>query len=749
MPEARLDRLLGYADPLSVGPGETVRFMISAGRHATYRADIVRLICADATPEGPGYKEEVVETALSGEHAGIRQLLRPGSYALIPTAGPAAELRGVTVQAFIWPTLPARGRQGIVTRWSESHGGFGLFVDERGCCAFRVGDRRGQVEEVSTGRRLLARRWYFVAGSCDAAGRLTVRQEALEPLPTLRDGGTRTIEVEPLSIGGAGPILIAACDADGADGPTWHFNGKIDRPRIARRALAPAEMAALKRHAVPEDLADDLLGGWDCSRVMASFRVIDLSPNRLHGVLHNVPTRGVTGHNWTGEALRWRDAPEQYGAIHFHDDDLYDAQWTTSLELTIPDKMRSGMYAARLRAGDDEEYVPFFVRPPRGRATAPLALLVPTATYMAYANYLSWADNPLIEKLFGGLWLAEEDDLFLNEHRELGASTYDSHADGSGICHASRLRPMLNIRPKRLFLWNLNADSHITDALEAMGQAYDVITDEDLHAEGLALLQPYRAVITGTHPEYHSLEMLNALQGYVDQGGRLIYMGGNGFYWRIAFHPERPGLFEVRRCNGTRNWVAQPGEHHHAFDGEAGGTWREQGRTPNRLAGVGFAAEGFDFSCPYERREDSFDPRAAFIFEGIGAGERIGDFGSIGGGAAGLEVDRADFALGTPPHALVLASSVGHSDNYLLVLEDVPLNYPGLGGSENPLVRADMVFFETRAGGAVFATGSIAWAGSLAHNGYDNNVARITANVVRRFLDPRPFDPPDAGETES
>ena len=48
-------------------------------------------------------------------------------------------------------------------------------------------------------------------------------------------------------------------------------------------------------------------------------------------------------------------------------------------------------------------------------------------------------------------------------------------------------------------------------------------------------------------------------------------------------------------------------------------------------------------------------------------------------------------------------------------------------------------FFETAAGGAVFSTGSIAWCGSLSHNRYDNNVARITGNVIRRFLDPAPF----------
>ena len=64
---------------------------------------------------------------------------------------------------------------------------------------------------------------------------------------------------------------------------------------------------------------------------------------------------------------------------------------------------------------------------------------------------------------------------------------------------------------------------------------------------------------------------------------------------------------------------------------------------------------------------------------------------------------------------------------------------PDLTGSQSELERADLAFFETRSGGAVFSTGSIAWCGSLSHNFYDNNVARITGNVLRRFLDPTPF----------
>jgi N,N-dimethylformamidase len=68
--------------------------------------------------------------------------------------------------------------------------------------------------------------------------------------------------------------------------------------------------------------------------------------------------------------------------------------------------------------------------------------------------------------------------------------------------------------------------------------------------------------------------------------------------------------------------------------------------------------------------------------------------------------------------------------------EDVPVMIPGQGGTQSPKVRADMVFFETPHGGAVFSVGSINWLGSLGWNGYANNVARVTENVLRRFMDP-------------
>jgi N,N-dimethylformamidase len=228
--------------------------------------------------------------------------------------------------------------------------------------------------------------------------------------------------------------------------------------------------------------------------------------------------------------------------------------------------------------------------------------------------------------------------------------------------------------------------------------------------------------------------MLDGFESYLANGGRAMYLGSNGFYWIVSFHPEKPHVMEVRKGeSGCRAWQARPGEYYHSTTGERGGLWRNRGRPPQKIFGVGFTSEGFDRSQPYFRMPDGFDERATFIFEGVGEDELIGDFGLAGGGAAGYEIDRYELALGTPPEALLLASSEGHSKNYPHVVEEVLFPFPGMDGTQDPQVRADLVYFTTPGDGAVFSTSSISWCGSLSHNGYDNNVSRITGNVLRAF----------------
>ena len=192
-------------------------------------------------------------------------------------------------------------------------------------------------------------------------------------------------------------------------------------------------------------------------------------------------------------------------------------------------------------------------------------------------------------------------------------------------------------------------------------------------------------------------------------------------------------MIELRRAeSGSSIGSTAPGEYYMATTGEYGGAWAKVGRPPQQLVGVGFVAQGFDFSAGYARLPDASDPRAAFVFDGVAASV-VGAFGLQGHGAAGVEIDRVDAALGTPRHTLRLASSAGmHTATYRL---------GNFAMQDEPEVRADLALFDTGEGGAVFSVGSMAWAAALAHAGGDNDVARVTGNVLARFLDPTPLTP--------
>lgn len=743
-----MKKILGYADTWSVTPGGKVGFKVSTYGPDRYRAQLVRIICGDNDPEHDIFQEEEFDAPFNGEYAGRLQPISAGSYGAVPHAPVLDRLESFTVQAWVFPTTPQKGEQAVITKWRDDPAtGFALLIDGAGALAMRVGDGQGSVAEVTTGESLVARRWYLVSGAYDAtSGEMTVCQapvtSTLEALEQVSAAGRADGFTVP-----DGALMFAAYPAtlsNGQPASEGHFNGKIDRPRLSAGRLSSDEVTAIGYQEKPHDADARILAAWDFSRDIGTDCISDAGPNHLHGRTVNLPSRGCKGFNWTGDEQSWRHAPQQYGAIHFHDDDLYDAKWKTDFEFVVPDDLQSGVYAARLSAADDEWYVTFFVRPPRGRTTAKLAFLASTVTYMAYSNY-HWLFHERFAETTESLWTTlEKTDVFLQEHNEFGLSTYDTHDDGSGVRYASRLRPILNMAPTTP-LWSFNADTHILGWLENQGIKYDVITDEDLHNEGLSVLEPYRAVLTGTHPEYYTTPMLEGLQAYLAGSGRLIYLGGNGFIWRCAMSDGLPAVVELRRAeDGIRYRDEEPGEYYLEFTGEYGGLWRRLGTPPQSVVGVGTIAVGLDVSGYYRRNQDSFDPRASFIFDGIGEDEIIGDFGYLGGGASGSEIDWADLMMGTPCHALVVASSEGHSENTLIVPDEIGFHHCAMDGVQSPHVRADMTFFETPGGGAVFSVGSIAWGASLPHNNYDNNVSRLSANVVRRFLDDEPFRCPKA-----
>ncbi len=788
-------RITGYSDRFSARPGETVRFYVHSEFEEPFQADIVRLIHGDTNPEGPGFKEELIHTPVSDVYPGRHQPIHAGSYVLVPHDD-RFNLNSFTLCAFIYPTTPyvdvegvRVGPQAILSKWDAGEEtGYGLFINEEGELCLRIGHGKGKVEEFSTGKPLFRKVWYKVAASYDAeSGKVRVVQR---PHVTNTNGGHGMSMLHPLAdtageftgssyMGGPAPndcpFLMAAATAKSRSGRhifgghfkdlaepwevpvhTLKYNGKIERPKLAKRALSDAEVELLLAcrgiETLGNELRDAVVGAWDFAENItvnaASPTIIDKSLRKAHGQGVNMPVRGVPGFNWSSDFMSFKHAPQEHGAIHFHDESVDDARWAESFALTIPDGLPSGVYAARLRVNrvaspTTEDYIPFFVRPAEQGSGAKIALIMPTFSYMAYANDNLAVNSVIAQLLTGRVPLLQPEDLLLNQERGYGLGTYTTYRDGWGVNVSSRLRPILNMRPKYIHilspsLWQLNADLHLIDWLHAKGYQVDIHCDQDLQREGVDLLKGYRCVMTPHHPEYQTEEMMDAYHDYQMAGGRFCYLAANGFYWITVAHPDNPNIVEVRKGdNGTRAWTINPGEYCNAFDGKHGGLWRVRGRAMSKLLGVSFTSFGLTYSSYYRRAPDSELPECAWICEGIGLDEPIGNFGLIGDGAAGLELDRYDLELGTPHRAYLIAHSEGHNDMFVTVSEESTFHARGYfsagTGENNPNTRADIVYYKTPNDGAVFSVGSMTWCGSLSHNNYDNNVSRMMANVLDCF----------------
>ena len=707
MPHAELP-ITGYLDRFSHRPGESFAVKVSAPGGGSARARLVRVISGDPNPEGPGLRfEDCAAHFDHGFHA-RQQLIHQGSYARVPQPPRRTGACTWSVLALLEAQPPA---DAALLSEEQPHVIVTMGVGPGGAWADIAGVR------LETGTPWRLRQWMRLWLSADpGTGEIILGQQPL---------GGEAITARSSHPGlrlpdGGGALLIAARHTAQ---PRAHFTGRLEGP-----ALHTGFQRVWPEAATP-------LAAWDFSRGITTQAITDTGPQACHGVLINAPTRAMAGARWTGAEMCWRHAPDDYAAIHFHADDLGDCCWETDFEFVVPQGLRSGAYALHLTCAAGEDWLPLYILPPRGTATAPVAFLASTFTYQAYANHARGnADAAYRARVAAwGAYPHNPDDYPL-----YGRSTYNRHADNSGIALSSRLRPILTMRPGFLTfndprgsgLRHYPADTHLLAWMESRGFDFDVITDEDLHEEGAALLAPYNVVLTGSHPEYHTSETLDALTEYTQGSGRMMYLGGNGFYWRIA---TVPGVLEVRRAEGgIRAWAANSGEYYHQLDGQYGGLWRRNGRPPQKLAGVGFSGQGLFEGTHYRKLPAAADH--AEIFKGVEE-ETFGDYGLSGGGAAGFELDRADFTLGTPANAAILARSEDPPASFVTVPEELLSHVTTISGEKaDALKRAEIVYFTTPGGGAVFAVGSITWCGSLWRDGaFQGPVSRIMENVLRRF----------------
>ncbi|MCF1495763.1 N,N-dimethylformamidase large subunit [Agrobacterium vitis] len=712
--------VIGYVTPLSARPGERLDFKISSLGDRAITANVMRLDCCDPNPLGPGLKSEQVEFGLSAVYPAREQKTYLGSCAFgaLPTIPVTQDL---TVELTVRPGFVSATDQTIFSL-QDNAGTTGVALIIRNGRLFLKNLRSpAQLEDLDLSLKLKA--WCKLEVSF-SDGDVSMRTSHI---------GTSKIEEASRSFTGMRGALVGVdhiCLAALWNGhPKDCYNGTIEAPRLS---VASQE--------APES-GRTIIAQWPFTDSGNSEWVSDDIDPSLGLQLINLPMRAVRSSSWTGQHMDWKVAPEEYAAITFHSDDLSDCAWETTIALTVPDGMPSGVYGLVIDNEIATDTIPFYVLPGANSQRQKIVFLAPTFTYMAYANHARGN--------FAGPLEARVKDWGAYPHNpevvgSFGYSTYNRHPDGTGVTISSRLRPIMTMRPGYLVYFDergsgmrgFPADSHLTDWLTTKGFAFDVLTDEDLDRDGVDALSPYDVVLTGSHPEYHTRRTIDAILAYRQAGGRLMYLGGNGFYWKIGRDQTLPHILELRRAEGgMRVWASKPGEYYNQLDGEYGGLWRRNGIPPQAVAGVGFTAEGNFEGTYYLRTNESFAEELAFLFEGISADERLGDFGLSGGGAAGFEIDQACTELGTPEFVTVVAASEGHGSSFETTYEE--LLTPGvIDGGPRPYggMRSNIVYGLDENGGGLFSVGSITFCGSLSHNGYDNNISRLLENCLRKFL---------------
>ncbi len=708
-----LMNILGYTDKFSYKVGEKIPCKVSSINNIDYKVDLVKIIQGDINSKAPGYKVKKIKNRifLKKTFKGRHQVLRAGSYGQLDMGHKVNKTKLLLKFNFL-PTLNKIQKQELLCSFDKENY-FSIFLIKKNLY-FSINEN-----DYLISKNIIFNQWNNINIKIN-------KKIIVSSIGSKKFTSNKKFKINSELI--FFKKLLISCGKSKKNAN--FFNGKISNIQII-------------------DLTKNIFElNLDFSKNIDTQNIKDTSRHKIQGKLYNHPARGIKGPINSIDVKSWSSHPDEYNAIHFHEDDITDAKWKDDFIFTIPKTFISGVYAFRLYINSDNEFFVPFVILPKQNSKNKLLFLLPTASYLAYANNRLGIDVSETELVTNRLIEISHQDHFLQENPELGLSFYDVHTDNSGVYYSSKKRPIIDFQPKFIGklggkdsnVWQFNADTHILGWFDHFKLKYDVVTDHDIHSKGHSILKNYKTLVTGTHPEYYSLNMLNALQTYVNNGGRIMYLGGNGFYWRISFDLKDNSVIECRKSEGgIRAHPPKPGEYFSSTTGEYSGLWRNNGKPPNELVGIGMVSQGFDYSAPYYRTKKSYNKNFDFIFKDMKKKKKFGDFGLSGHGAAGLELDAVNNELGTPSNTHILAYSKDHSDIYLLAPEEILDPVPGLGGSENERIQSNVVIHQNKKFGGFFSVGSIAWAGSMAWNNYRNEISQLTLNVLKRFLSKKKF----------
>ncbi|MDA8368712.1 MAG: hypothetical protein M0026_02445 [Nocardiopsaceae bacterium] len=379
-----------------------------------------------------------------------------------------------------------------------------------------------------------------------------------------------------------------------------------------------------------------------------------------------------------GETLVFRLEGAEHGRAHVRDavTDAPMAEYDVAApdwRLRIPEDWPSSLYAATFTPGGQEVY--FALRVARPGAHSTILVSVPFLTWQAYNR----AGVP-----GEGLYPAE------GPQRATRVS-FDRPGGGPA-----------GYWEDRFYRW-----------LAECGYRVEFCSNLDLHGDA-ELLAHYRLLVCAGHDEYWTLEMRDAVEGFVASGGNAAFFCGNTCWWQVRLEDSGRTLVCYRDAVSDPLAAADPAR--------ATVEWSSApvNRPENTLTGVSFknGAGCWENMAAMEKEAFTVSFAEHWVYDGTGlySGEVFGT------GAVGYETDAADFREvdGVP----VVTGQDGTSADFV-VLATADLRHwrkYGKGG------HATMGILRAGAG-TVFNAATVGWSNALD----DPVIGRITANVLDRL----------------
>jgi len=460
-----------------------------------------------------------------------------------------------------------------------------------------------------------------------------------------------------------------------------------------------------------------------------------------------------------GEGARWQETPDQCSVT--------GCGWEASHAFAIPADWPSGAYRLTLTAdgrdgGSIRCHHLIVVRPPPGRRPGRILQIAATGSWTAYntwggSNHYQGITGPnrdqfapvvSLERPWARGFVVQPP-----EAPRVPLTVTMPPATVPRYPHMEWAYATGHSKKYASAGW-ASYDSHFFRWAERAGFAVDLATQHELHFEP-GLLSGYDCVVMVGHDEYWTWEMRDAVDAYVEAGGRIARFAGN-FMWQTRLEDggrrqvcykyrargEDPVYRSADPSRTTTSWEA-------AEVGRPGAATFGLNATRGLYAGWGGCAPRGVRGFPVYRPE-----HWAFSGTGLFYGDVLGSEGHV----FGYEVDGLDYVIrdglpeptgieGTPDGLTILALGLSSlveesadlpaegrflSDEDGRFCAEVLIGRDDAAALEKVKRGAGMIVTFPRGRGEVFHAGSCEWVAGLLRR--DAMVEKVTETVLRRYL---------------